>query len=87
VPGGLHLTLPGVDSKGLVAAVPEVAFSDGSACETDRDPDYVLKALGRPDAAHHSIRLQVGRLNTPAQMETAADLLAAGIDHMRRFPL
>lgn len=85
IPGGLHLTLAGVDSKGLIASVPEVAFSDGSACESDRDPDYVLKAIGRPDAAHHSIRLQVGRTNTTAEIDAAIELLTAGVERLRSF--
>ena len=87
LPGSLHLTLQGVDAKGLIASVPDVAVSDGSACETDRDPDYVLKAIGRPDAAHHSIRCQIGRTATPQEIDRAIELLAAGIARMRSFDL
>jgi len=85
LPGSLHLTLDAVDAKGLIASVPQVALSDGSACETDRDPDYVLKAIGRPEAAHHSIRCQLGRTTTPDDIARAAELLIAGILRMRAF--
>jgi cysteine desulfurase len=85
LPGSLHLTLDGVDAKGLIACVPQVAFSDGSACETDRDPDLVLKAIGRREAAHHSIRIQVGRTTTRAEIDRAIELLAAGVERMRAF--
>jgi len=85
IPGGVHVTLEGVDSKGLIACVPEVAFSDGSACETDREPDYVLKAIGQPAAAHHSIRLQLARTTTRADIDTAVELLSAGVQQMRAF--
>ena len=85
LPGSLHLTLEGVDAKGLIASVPQVALSDGSACETDRDPDYVLKAIGRPEAAHHSIRCQVGRTTTPEDIARAIELLIAGVARMRAF--
>lgn len=85
LPGSLHLTLDGVDAKGLIASIPEVALSDGSACETDRDPDYVLKSIGRPEAAHHSIRCQVGRTTTPEDIDQALELLVAGIVRMRGF--
>jgi len=85
IPGGVHVTLEGADSKGLIASVPGVAFSDGSACETDRDPDYVLKAIGRPEAAHRSLRFQIGRTNTAAEVEEAAERLAAGVERMRAF--
>jgi len=85
LPGSLHLTLEGVDAKGLIASVPQVALSDGSACETDRDPDFVLKAIGRPEAAHHSIRCQVGRTTTPEDIDRAIELLVAEIVRMRAF--
>jgi cysteine desulfurase len=85
LPGSLHLTLEGVDAKGLIASVPQVAVSDGSACETDRDPDFVLKAIGRSEAAHHSIRCQVGRTTTPDEIDRAIELLVAGIERMRAF--
>ena len=85
LPGSLHLTLEGVDAKGLIASVPQVALSDGSACETDRDPDYVVKAIGRPEAAHHSIRCQVGRNTRPEEIDRAIELLVAGIGRMRAF--
>jgi cysteine desulfurase len=85
LPGSLHLTLEGVDAKGLMATVPQVALSDGSACETDRDPDYVLKAIGRPEAAHHSIRCQVGRTTTLEEIDRAVELLVAGVVRMRAF--
>ncbi|MGA2032719.1 MAG: cysteine desulfurase family protein [Thermoguttaceae bacterium] len=87
IPGGLHLTLRGVDSKGLMAGVPEVAFSEGSACESQGDPDYVLQAIGRPEAAHHSIRCQIGRSTTPTEVQTAVQLLVAGAERMRAFAL
>ena len=85
LPGSLHLTLQGVDAKGLMASLPQIAISDGSACETDRDPDYVLKAVGRPEAAHHSIRCQVGRTTTPEEIDRAVELLVAGVARMRAF--
>jgi cysteine desulfurase len=85
LPGSLHLTLAGVDAKGLMASLPQLALSDGSACETDRDPDFVLKAIGRPDAAHHSIRCQLGRTTTPEEIQRAVELLVAGIERMRAF--
>ena len=85
LPGSLHLTIEGCDAKGLMASVPQVALSDGSACETERDPDYVLKAIGRPEAAHHSIRCQVGRTTTPEEIDRAIELLVAGVQRMRAF--
>jgi cysteine desulfurase len=87
IPGGIHVTFDGVDGKGLIASVPELAFSDGSACESDRDPDYVLKAIGKPQAAHQSIRCQVGRTTSEAEIDRAIELLVAGVQRMRAFAL
>ena len=85
LPGGLHVTIAGVDSAGLIASVPELAFSSGSACETDQEPDYVLKAIGRPAAAHHSVRFQIGRTTTREDVLAAVQLLVAGVQRMRAF--
>jgi cysteine desulfurase len=85
LPGSLHLSIAGCDAKGLMASVPQIAVSDGSACETEQDPDYVLKAIGRPEAAHHSIRCQVGRTTTPEEVDRAIELLVAGVERMRDF--
>jgi cysteine desulfurase len=87
IPGGVHVTLTGVDAKGLIASTPEIAFSDGSACETDREPDYVLKAIGRPQAAHHSVRFQVGRTTTEEDILAATRILVARVQRMRQFDL
>lgn len=85
IPGGLHITFDGVDSQGLLASVPELAFSDGAACETERAPDYILRAIGKPQAAHHSVRLQIGRTTTREEIESAVRLLVAGVERMRAF--
>jgi len=85
IPGGLHITLPGVDSKGLIASVPEIAFSDGAACDADDDPAYVLRAIGKPESAHCSVRFQIGRTNTQDQIQTAIEYLSRGIRRMKSF--
>jgi cysteine desulfurase len=87
LPGGLNMWIPGIDAKGLIAAVPEVAFSDGAACDANDEPGYVLKAMGRPKAAHCSIRLQIGRETTENEIDSAAELLTAGIRRLERFKI
>jgi cysteine desulfurase len=83
LPGGLHVTVDGVDARGLMAAVPQVAFSDGSACETEETRDHVLDAIGRGDRVHHSIRLQIGRTTTRAQVVEAAERLTTGARRLK----
>ena len=63
----------------LIAAVPEVAMSTGSACTSANvEPSYVLKALGLdPAVARAALRFGVGRFNTEADIDRAAAMIAA----------
>lgn len=79
VSGNLNLTFPGmVDAQAIMAAVPEVCVSTGSACSSaEIEPSYVLKALGLPeDRARATLRIGIGRFTSPADVDQAAALLA-----------
>ncbi|MBR0663196.1 aminotransferase class V-fold PLP-dependent enzyme [Roseomonas hellenica] len=79
VGGNLNLTFPGaVDAQAIMAAVPEVCVSTGSACSSaEIEPSYVLKALGLPeDRARATLRIGIGRFTSPADVDQAAALLA-----------
>jgi cysteine desulfurase len=79
LPGNLNLTIPGVDALALLAEVPDVALSTGSACTSAVvEPSYVLSALGLDErAARASLRFGVGRFNTEPEIDRAADLIAS----------
>src|SRR6185312_1037101 len=50
LPGILNVSFPGVEGESLLYACEELAISSGSACNAaDREPSYVLRALGRDD--------------------------------------
>jgi cysteine desulfurase len=85
LPGNLNITVPGVPSDALMAAVPEVAFSAGSACTSAAlDSSYVLRAIGLDDsAAAASIRIGLGRFTTEAEIDRAIDLLVGGVERLR----
>jgi len=85
LPGGLHLTIPGVDSRSLIAAVPEVAFSDGSACESGGEIDHVIRELVGTNAAHSSVRFQVGRSTTREDVVFVAEKIAEAVVALRSF--
>ncbi len=85
LPGGVHLTIPGIDSRGLIAAIPDLAFSDGSACESGGEADHVITELVGVDAAHSSIRLQVGRSNTRDDVVCAAERIANAAKELRNL--
>jgi cysteine desulfurase len=79
LPGSLNLAFPGIPAQTLIEACPSIAISTGSACTSASvEPSYVLRALGLPDAlANASIRVGLGRFTTAAEVEFAADALAA----------
>jgi cysteine desulfurase len=86
LPGNLNLSFPGLTAPGLIEACPSIAMSTGSACTSASvEPSYVLRALGLPDAlANASIRLGLGRFTTAAQVDFAADAIAAAAERLYR---
>ncbi|HJU19182.1 MAG TPA: aminotransferase class V-fold PLP-dependent enzyme [Stellaceae bacterium] len=79
LPSNLNLAFPGLPAPDLIAACPSLAVSTGSACTSAAvEPSYVLRALGLPDAlANASIRIGLGRFTDGAEIDFAADALAA----------
>ena len=64
----LNVFFDGIESKAIINTVSkEIAISAGSACTTDTvEPSHVLLALGYDERrAHSSIRIGLGRFNTP----------------------
>ena len=67
VPQMLNVSFEGVEGESLLAAVrPHIAVSTGSACTSaEREPSYVLRALGRDERlAESSLRFSLGRFTT-----------------------
>jgi cysteine desulfurase len=85
LPGLLNISVEGVEGESLVAALTDVAVSTGSACSSaQRDPSYVLRALGRsPALAESSLRLCVGRYTTEADVDRAALAIETAIVRLR----
>ncbi|GBR51508.1 cysteine desulfurase [Neokomagataea thailandica NBRC 106555] len=78
LPGGLNFCLPeGVSALDVMAQLPDIAMSTGSACSAaELAPSYVLTAMGLPsDEAARCLRLSVGRYTSNAEIERAAALL------------
>ncbi|HEY8352036.1 MAG TPA: aminotransferase class V-fold PLP-dependent enzyme, partial [Sphingomonadales bacterium] len=72
--GNLNISFPGVDGDLLIAELRELAVSSGAACASgSKEPSYVLRAIGLPDAlARASIRFGFGRMTTEAEVDAAA---------------
>jgi cysteine desulfurase len=85
LPGSLNLSFPGVTASALIEACPSVAMSTGSACTSASvEPSYVLRALGLSDErANASIRLGLGRFNAAAEVDFAAEAIAAAVYRLR----
>jgi cysteine desulfurase len=86
LPGSLNMSFPGATASALIEACPSVAMSTGSACTSASvEPSYVLRALGlSDDRANASIRLGLGRFNTAAEVDFAADAIAAAVSRVRK---
>jgi len=77
--GNISARFPGVRALDLIAACPDLAISTGSACTSaDITPSHVLTALGlTPAEAASSLRIGIGRFNSPADIDTAIAQLCA----------
>ncbi len=87
LPNTANVTIPGISSHELVEKIKDqVAISTGSACHSgEQVPSAVLKSMGLSDeAALSSVRLSVGKDNTEEEIISAAGIIAAAADELRR---
>jgi len=86
LPNTLNLTFHGVDGNALLASLPGLAVSSGSACTSaDPSPSHVLLAMGRSKReAQASLRFSLGRPTTLAEVEAAAEMVSAACARLRR---
>ncbi len=86
IAGNLSVGFKGIDSEALMDALKErVAISSGSACTSAAvEPSYVLRALGLSDEdAHASVRLCVGRMTAPDEIEVAIEAISEAVRTLR----
>ncbi|HEX9134333.1 MAG TPA: cysteine desulfurase family protein [Ktedonobacteraceae bacterium] len=86
LPNTLNISIEGVIGEDVLAFIPEIASSTGSAChEGSTDPSPVLLAMGMSrERALGALRLTLGRWSTEEEIEKAARLLARTIDSLHR---
>jgi cysteine desulfurase len=79
IPGNLNLTFPATTAADLMARVPDLCVSTGSACSSAAiEPSYVLRAIGlTEDAASRTLRIGIGRFTSAADIDYAAAALIA----------
>ena len=75
-----------MDAQALIAEVPELSFSTGSACSSaEVEPSYVLRALGLGEGeARECFRLALGRFSSEAEVDFAVEALAGGAARVRK---
>ena len=85
LPGNLNVRFPGVDADALLAALPDVAISTGSACSSARpEPSPVLQALGLSEVdVRASVRIGLGRATTVEEVDVAAQRIVAAVRGLR----
>ena len=86
VAGNLSLRFPGVSALALMAAVPDICVSTGSACTSaDVAPSHVLTAMGLTrEEAGSTLRVGIGRFTSAADTDAAADALADACARLSR---
>lgn len=87
LPNNVNVSFERISGESLLILLDgqDIAVSTGSACSSGAtDPSHVLLALGgERDLAFGSLRLTVGRGNTPAQIDEVLDAVASGVERLR----
>jgi cysteine desulfurase len=77
LPNTLNVSFLGRDGREVLAALPEVAASTGSACHTGgTEPSPVLAAMGVPrDVGRGAVRFSLGRMTTASDVDLVLEML------------
>ena len=85
VAGILNVTFSGIAAEALLADLPDIALSTGSACTSaGNEPSHVLRAMGR-DAfqARGAVRFSLGRFTTVEEIDYASATVGAAVCRLR----
>ncbi len=85
VAGILNLSFAGITAEALLADVPNIAVSTGSACTSAGDePSHVLRAMGcEARRARGAVRFSLGRFTTVEEIDQAALAIRASVQRLR----
>lgn len=87
LPGTLNMSFDGIDGQLLIFELDlkGLAASSGSACASGSvNPSHVLLALGLPyKLAHGSLRLSLGKYNTPDEAERIIRIVSDTVAELR----
>lgn len=85
LPNVTSITFPGAPADAVLARMPDVAASDGSACSSGSPlPSHVLLAMGRTaDEAECTIRFSLGYATMKGEIEYAIEVVELAVRHVR----
>ncbi|MDY6838262.1 MAG: cysteine desulfurase family protein [Thermodesulfobacteriota bacterium] len=85
LPNTLNVSLPGVNGATLLDAIPKICASTGAACHDHSvSLSHVLAAMQIPEEiGRGAIRLTLGRENTEAEIETAAEMIVQAYNRLK----
>ncbi len=85
VPHILNITVDQVDAERLMAAMPQIAVSTGSACNSATiEPSHVLQSMGlNRHEGLSSLRISLGRMTTADEVSILIDTLTNAVSQLR----
>jgi cysteine desulfurase len=85
LPNTLNLSFEGLDGNTLLAALPEIAASTGSACHAGTtEPSPVLTAMGvPPEIALGAVRFSLGKQNDREEIDWVVELVTGRVARLR----
>lgn len=86
-PGILNVSVDDIEGESLLLALEPLCVATGSACNSrDREPSYVLRALGLSDVlAQSAVRFSFGRMTRPADIDFAAARYRDAVARLRQL--
>ncbi len=86
LPNTSNCAFPGLDGEALMASLPDLAVSSGSACASVHpEPSRVLLAMGLSKAlAASSLRISLGRTTTAKEIQIAAQRITEEARRLRQ---
>jgi cysteine desulfurase len=87
LPGTTNVSFAGIEGNALLASLPDIAVSSGSACTTTHpEASPVLRSMGvAPALAKASLRIGIGRFSTAAEVDRAAERIIAEVERLRQM--
>ena len=89
LPGNVHFSFRFIEGESLILLLDQngIEASTGSACSSKSlKPSHVLTAIGlKPEEAHGSLRLTMGRFTTQEDVEKVIQVLPGIVERLRKI--